>query len=213
MFRQTGLPLLPQEPARHTFSGTLPATRSGTYATGVSVTADGQTVLSASTLASESYPAEFSPGKSDPELMAKISTLSNGRGEIAAEQAFDSAGLIAGYRRIALAGPFLLLAALLWPLAVLLSRLSLRGTSVAGARAGLGRVGSRVKASLPTIAQDPQNLPAPRATVHPPVQQQSPKRTPATQAPPPQTATLNDLVARKRERLNPQQPRQPGDGD
>ena len=205
------------------FEGTLPATRNGTYAVGVNVTADGTTVLASSTLASESYPAEYAPGDADASLMDQLSTISGGRGEIEPTAAFDTAGLRAGSTRMALVGPFLLLAALLWPIAVALSRLSLRGATVAGARSVLSTAGRRVRASLPRlVAPDPSNTP----TRRPPTARSAPARSVPVQsapaqpapamsepapAPPParpapakpaagQTATVNELLARKRQR-------------
>ena len=198
-----------QRSGGNTFEGEVPASRSGTYAVGVNVEAGGKTVLATSTLASESYPAEFAPGDSDAEFMAKISTLSKGRGEIEAKHAFDTAGLTAGFRRIALAGPFLLIAAFLWPLAVALSRLSLRGATAAGAREGLRKVGRRVKSAIPTIASDPVNAPAPPKAAKTGgvpgstgLPRASGTETAPTASPPSskQTATVNDLLARKRQR-------------
>lgn len=216
------------------FEGTVPASRSGTYAVGVDVAADGKTVLASSTLASESYPAEYAPGQSDTATLAKISSLSGGRGEIDPAQVFDADGLTSGFRRMALAGPFLLLAALLWPLAVLLSRLSIRGASAAGARAGVGRVGSRIRASLPSIAKDPSNEPArpaprpdlaTRSAPSPSAPPSSPRSSPSSassassasaSAPAParpaagkpttSAAAMSDLLAKKRERRESPKP-------
>jgi uncharacterized membrane protein len=210
------------------FEGELPAARNGTYAVGVNVTSQGQTVLAASTLASESYPAEYAPGTTNATLMAQLSTVSGGRGEITPTAAFDTAGLRAGFTRLALVGPFLLLAALLWPIAVALSRLSLRGATIAGARAGMASATRRVRTSLPRLgAPDPSNLPAPQPTrsarrdqatdgataaspptAEPATSPTGPRPTPPESAPKPaatkpasgQTATVSELLARKRER-------------
>jgi Mg-chelatase subunit ChlD len=187
------------------FEGELPATRSGTYAVGVNVTADGTTVLAGSTLASESYPAEYAPGASDAALMERLSLESGGRGEITAAQAWDSEGLSAGFRLLALAGPFLLLAAFLWPIAVALSRLSLRGATVARARSGLGTAGRRMRSALPRLgSMDPDNAPARRPTE--PAQPAagrsaapSATRSARTGAGK-QTAAVNELLAQKRAR-------------
>ncbi len=195
------------------FEAEMPATRTGTYAVGVNVTKDGRTVLASSTLASESYPAEYSPGQSDNELMARLSTESGGRGEIQPTQAWDTEGLTSGFRRLALAGPFLLLAALLWPLAVALSRLSLRGATVAGARSGLATAGRRVRTSLPRLGSlDPHHAPVERRAGTPPSTPTS-TRPPTGDAPDAvsatkpaqgkQTAAVNELLARKRARQQP----------
>ncbi len=186
------------------FTGSVPAPRSGSYAVGVDVTDQGRTVLAASTLASESYPAEFLPGPADPATMARLSTLTGGRGEIRADQAFDRADLAAGTRRWDLRGPLLLLAALLWPMAVLLSRLSLRGASLAGARAGTRRIGRRMRDAVPRIApKDPENRgadgpPGARPGGAPPTGQPI-AGTSRSQAPAGTTTkTVNDLLERKR---------------
>jgi Mg-chelatase subunit ChlD len=209
------------------FEGSLPpGTRPGTYAVGVVVDADGETVLSSSTLASESYPAEFAPGTADAALMSRISQEAGGRGEIEPSRAWDRQGLQAGVRRIALAGPFILLAALLFPLAVVLSRLSIRGATVAGARAGVGRFGQRLRRLLPSLGvADPDNAPAPAArraamdqrgassassgpVAAGALRDPSAMATPTAAPSPPAAATtansttaaVNELLARKRQR-------------
>ncbi len=191
-----------------TFEAEMPATRSGTYAVGVNVTADGATVLAGSTLASESYPAEYSPGNSDAALLARVSAAANGRGEIQPADAWSTDGLTAGFRRMALLGPLLLLAALLWPLAVALSRLSVRGATVAGATRGLATTGRRLRASLPRLGvADPHHTPTPGAaapTSKPATTATTPTtptdRAPTTKATGTQTAAVNELLARKRAR-------------
>ena len=187
------------------FTGSVPAPRSGSYAVGVNVTGagSGDTILAASTLASESYPAEYLPGPADAATMSRLSTLTNGRGEIQPAQAFDAGGLAAGTRRWDLRGPLLLLAALLWPLAVLLSRLSLRGASLAGAGAGARRLGRRVRDVVPRIAPaDPENRGAPSSpTTARPGAAPSPRPPPAPRPAVPvgaKTKTVNDLLERKR---------------
>ena len=189
------------------FEADMPAGRSGTYAVGVNVTAAGETVLASSTLASESYPAEYAPGESDAALMARLSTESGGRGEITVAQAWDSDGLQAGFRRLALAGPFLLVAAILWPIAVALSRLSLRGATVAGARSGVAAAGRRLRGALPRLATDPHHSPSKEAS---PSSQPRPSSQPTPRASTPskpdgspvgkQTAAVNELLAKKRAR-------------
>ncbi len=146
--------------AGDTFAADTTVSRAGTYAVGARVDAGGATVLSSSTLASDSYPAEFAPGTSDAALLARIASLSGGRADIAPAQAYDADGLQAGTQPWNLAGPFLLAAALLWPLAVILSRLSVRGATASGARASTGRVLRSARAQLARLgAADPDNLP------------------------------------------------------
>ena len=195
------------------FEAELPANRTGTYAVGVHVTSDGETVLASSTLASESYPAEYSPGQADAALMNRISITTGGRGAISPDQSWDAEGLSAGLRRVALAGPFLLLAALLWPLAVALSRLSLRGATAAGARAGASNVLRRARRALPRLGSlDPHHTdstpkgsglssPARPAASAPPSAPAALAARPGGKEPAgKQTAAVNELLARKRAR-------------
>ena len=180
------------------FEAQLPAVRTGTYAVGVNVTANGETVLAASTLANESYPAEYALGESDAALMDGLSQATGGRGEIEPKDAWETSGLKAGFRNLALAGPFLLLAALLWPLAVALSRLSMRGATLAGAAAGMATARRRVRAAMPRLNSDPDNAPAPTGAARKPVA----KATGARPAKPAnkQTSAVNELLAAKRAR-------------
>lgn len=107
------------------YGAVVPARQGGTYAVGVSVEReDGETaVLSA--IASRSFAAEYLPVDPDPGLLSSISVGTGGRGEIAAEQAFDPEGLAPGISRQTYRWWFLLAAALLWPLDVAIRRLRL----------------------------------------------------------------------------------------
>jgi hypothetical protein len=201
---------------------------------GVTATADGETVLSSATLASESYSAEYRPGAADATLMAQISTATGGRGEIEPAQAFDSDGLASGTRSIDLRMPLLLLGVLLWPLAVLLSRLSLRGASVAGALTGARRRGHKAWEALPRFSADPTDGPRrrepPRARRREQAREPSaarPSSVPAAAAStaptapprvgkPAPTASVNELLSRKRARQEPAptpRPEAPPDDD
>ena len=204
------------------FEAELPAERDGTYAVGVNITAGGETVLAANTLASNSYPAEYAPGASDGDLLLRASTATGGRGEIEALQAWDTGGLHAGSRVWELTLPFLLLAAFLWPIAVALSRLSLRGATVQGAREGLAATRRRMRAALPRLGTtDPDNAPAPRPATARRAQQPDappPAAAPGRTAPPAaarakgqQTAAVNELLARKRARQGGQAETPPDD--
>lgn len=183
--------------AGDTFEGDTTVTRAGTYAVGTRVDADGSTVLASSTLASDSYPAEFAPGSADATALARLATTTSGRAEILPEQAFDTDGLRSGSRPFALAGPLLLLAALLWPLAVALSRLSVRGATVAGARAGALATTKRIRAALPRLGTpDPSETLAPRPPPPEP-ETRSPGKAPVKESAP---ETVQELLARKRAR-------------
>ena len=179
-----------------TFGAELPVTRTGAYSVGATVTSGGDTLLSASTVASQSYPVEYEPGAADTVAMERWSTVSGGRGVIEAAQAFERTGLEPGVRRFDLRGPLLLLAALLWPIAVAVSRLSLRGASVAGARGGLVRIGRRVRAAVPAmLPEDPDNArrSVPSGGTTPAV-----GKRPTAGPVPKQAATVNELLERKR---------------
>jgi hypothetical protein len=148
-------------------------------------------VLSSTGLASESYAAEFRPGPPDEALLAQLSTASGGRGgQIEAADVFDAGGLEQGVRRFGLQGPFLVAAAFLWPLAVVLSRLTLRRPSPAGLRTGLVTQVRRARASLPTLpGRDPgAPRPPPDTSLPPP---------PPPPAPP---STVGKLLEKKRRR-------------
>jgi Mg-chelatase subunit ChlD len=107
------------------FGAVVPARQGGTYAVGVSVeSGDGETAV-LSTLATRSFAAEYLPGDPDAELMSSISASTGGRGEIAADSAFDPEGLEEGVTEKLYRWWFLLAAALLWPLDVALRRLRL----------------------------------------------------------------------------------------
>jgi len=185
--------------AGNTFAGELPVTQAGTYAVGATVSASGTgagssaTVLSASTLASQSYAAEYQPGEPDAAALARVAATTGGRNEIRPAQAFDASDLAAGRSRIALAGWLLFAAALLWPVAVALSRLALRGagfTAVRERAAWAGWVARWVRSRVPSRpGAEPRARPE-----RPP--RPAPKPPPEPVAPPP---TLGRLLEKKRE--------------
>ncbi len=119
---------------------------------------------------------------------------------------WDAEGLSAGTRPVRLLVPLLLAAALLWPMAVLLSRISVRGATVAGAVAGSAAavrgLGRRVRDAVPSIGGlDPDNAPPPPS---PPPRQRRRRhaadvpRSPTEEASP--CSSLDELLARKRRR-------------
>jgi uncharacterized membrane protein/Mg-chelatase subunit ChlD len=196
-----------------TFGAEVAAGRAGTYAVGVEVRDGARTVLSSTGLASESYAAEFRPGPPDEALLARLSILTGGRGDIEQGAAFDGAGLTDGVRRFALQGPLLLAAALLWPLAVVLSRLVIRAPRPAAMWSGLGRQVRRARASLPSLpgrdptlggsappTPPPRPLPPPAppgsAGGAPPADPDGDSRDDASE--PPAPTTLGKLLQKKR---------------
>jgi hypothetical protein len=168
------------------FVGEAPATASGPYAAGVAVQGPSGPLLTATATAIQSYSAEYRPGPADPGALERLSQITGGRGAIAPPRAFDRAGLRAGQGRFPLTGWFLLAAALLWPVAVTLSRLALHGAAAAAVRSGRARVADAVRIRLKRSAPAPRG-PGPNRR----------KRAAATPlpAPPP---TIERLLRRKR---------------
>ena len=190
------------------FTGEIEVSAAGSYAVGATVGA-GQTVsVAGTTLATRSYSAEYVPGEIEREALEALAARTGGRGAIEPAAAFDSAGLAAGQRRIPLAGWLLLAAALLWPLSVACSRLSLRTTTVAAsARTAGATVTRRLRAALPKPPgrstsparedratddrRDGRGAPTPAATAPPPAEH-PPEQPPRT--------TLGSLLDAKRAR-------------
>jgi len=173
-----------------TFVGDVAATAAGTYAVGVSVTGPGgESLLSATTTAVQSYSAEYAVGAADPEALRRVSSLAGGRGAIEPAAAFDGTGLPVGHGRLALAGWMVLAAALLWPVAVALGRVALHGSGMAALQTGRRRVIDELKSRMP----------ARPGTDRPPRPPRPPKKAkaapPAVPVPPP---TIDRLLKRKR---------------
>jgi len=125
--------------AGDTFAGAVPVGDAGTYAVTATVAdPSGGQVAGGTALTNVSYGAEYEPGEPDTALLARVSEVTGGRGEIDAAAAFDPDDLRAGRSRVPLAGWLLLAAALAWPLAVALSRLAFAGT----AARSVGRFGA-----------------------------------------------------------------------
>lgn len=192
--------------AGNTFAGELPVTDAGSYAVAATVT-DGESadpVIGGTALASLSYSDEYEPGEADPALLARVSERTAGRGEIEPAQAFDREGLRPGRSRIPLTGWLLLAAALLWPVAVALSRLALRGSVASQARHAGATVrwwiGRRMP-SLPGRARDQAPAPGTARPERPP-RRSAPPAAPAepTREEPQPAATLGTLLESKRRR-------------
>lgn len=178
-----------------TFAAEIPATAAGSYAIGALVVEPGRTI-SLSTLATQSYAAEFLPGEPDALALERVSKLSGGRGSITPARAFDPEGLPDGIARIALAGLFLLLAALLWPLDVALRRLSLHGTGIVAAKRAPKSAAAWLRARIPSRPGTEPTAPA-----APPQPPKRPRKPPKPEAAPP--ATVGRLLDRKRGTLPP----------
>ncbi|MDQ3542839.1 MAG: hypothetical protein M3431_03085, partial [Actinomycetota bacterium] len=162
-------------------------------------------------------------GRPDAAFMTRVANTTGGRTDVTSENVWDSAGLDAGSRTLNLLPLLLLAACLLWPIAVILSRISVRGATTAGAKHGLGNVGRGLRDLFPKIGgKDPEIVgvrrPAPgraepvetaeptpererepvAARAGPPAKQAATATKPAAAA-----STLNDLLAKKRERRKP----------
>ena len=173
------------------FVGEAPATAAGSYGVGVQVNGAGGPILSASTVAVQSYSAEYAVRPADPAALDRVSSLSGGRGAIEAARAFDVAELQAGRGRTPLAGWMLLAAALLWPLAVALSRVALHGSGVAAMRTGGRRVVDTIRSRIPARPGHERPASPPR----------SPRQKRATAPPQPAAVpppTLERLLRKKR---------------
>jgi len=204
------------------FAGELAVTAAGSYAVTASVSGGdsggeggGGEAATSTALASLSYSPEYAPGAADPPLLRRVSELTGGRGEISPDAAFDPDGLDAGRSRVSLARWFLLAAALLWPIAVALSRLALRGTVTAQAGYAGATAVWWLRQRLPSPPSLPglpgRKAPEPRApapsAVDPPPKPQRPARP---ERPPEDerekrereapVATLGSLLASQRRR-------------
>ena len=128
-----------------------------------------------------------------------LAEATGGRGAIEPGEAFDAAGLAAGRTRTDLAPWFVLAACLLWPVAVALSRLRMRGTAVAASAqhgyAWVRWVGARARAAVPARpgtdrAERPPAAPPKPIREKPAAPVPEPARTPTT---------VGTLLARKQE--------------
>ena len=172
------------------FVGEVGASAAGSYGVGAVVNGAGGPLLTASTVAVQSYSVEYALGPAEPATLERVSALSGGRGAIEPARAFDVGQLEAGRGRIPLAGWMLLAAALLWPVAVALSRVALHGAGVAALRAGGRRVGQRIRSAIPARPGRERPPPPPR----PPRKERARERRPVP-APPP---TIDRLLRKKR---------------
>jgi hypothetical protein len=150
------------------FAGRLPVDGSGSFSIGGAVTGPDGVVVQGNALTSQSFSEEYEPGEADEVRLQSISTDTGGRGAIDAAQAFDAADLRAGRTRTPLAGWLLLAAALLWPLAVALSRLALWGAVTQRLAYARSSVWYQVRTRLPSRpGASSDAAPAPRRPVKP----------------------------------------------
>ena len=166
-----------------TFEGDVTTGAAGTYGVGaVAVGADGAPIAAVSGAADLGYSPEYLVADSDPEVLEVASTRTGGRGAITAEQAFDAEGLEPGRRALDLTPWLLLLAALLWPVAVAVSRLRFpTGPDAQRSITAAGRVGGaletlRRQRSATVRGAQPAGSPDPAPSA-------SPSTTPASTTP------------------------------
>jgi len=111
----------------NTFAAEIPADEQGVYAVGTSLdTASGESSVSGTALAARSYSTEYRPGDPDVATLERVASDSGGRFDIEAAAAFDTDNLTRGTSWFSLVPWLLLLAAVLWPVAVAVSRITMR---------------------------------------------------------------------------------------
>lgn len=148
--------------AGDTFAGEVPVDEAGTYAVAASVTDEAGTQVGGGTaLTNVSYSPEYQPGEPDTALLARVSEETGGRGQVEPPEVFEPDDLEAGRSPVALAGWFLLAAALLWPVAVALSRLSLSGAAARSVGSVRARSTAWLRARLPALPGRERSAPPP----------------------------------------------------
>ena len=191
-----------------TFTGTAKTGGAGTYGVGVTAAINGQDDSAISTTAELGYSREYLSQGADTEALKSLSTQTGGRGLIRADQAFDSDGLTPGSHRVDLRPWLLLIAALLWPVTIAVSRLRRSGAATVvdslRKRTGLDDVTSFITARRhkSTEQAQPSTTTSPPATPakSPPVKQ-PPAATPMPQSgAAPESSSLDSLLAAKRRR-------------
>ena len=187
------------------FTGQIDVTGAGSYAVGATVGTGDAVAVAGSTLATRSYGAEYVPGDIDLATLESISARTDGRGAIGAGDAFDPSGLTDGRRSISLTGWLLVLAAVLWPVAVALSRLTLRRPALPAPGASGSRVAGRIADRLPTLPGRDEPPPAP---VEERPNDQPPEDATEDGSTAPPASTLGALLDSKRSRRA-----RPGDPD
>ncbi|MGQ0743665.1 MAG: VWA domain-containing protein [Acidimicrobiales bacterium] len=191
---QAGRVLTAARTSDRTFAAEVSAAAPGTYALGANVTGPGgEPVFRGDALAVAAYSAEYQPGEVDPNSLLRISSLAGGRGAIDPAAAFDPEGLDRGPGRVSLVWWLLLTAALLWPVAVALSRLALRGAVISAVQAAPGRL----RGVLRQQQARRHRPPPPPEPLGPGGERRSPRRR-SRVAPSPPPATVEQLLARKR---------------
>ena len=128
------------------YTARVPAASQGVFAVGARIGTDTADAIELSKAVSRSYGVEYRPAPADAAMMDRLSALSGGRGQITPDQAFDTDGTTVGKKLWSIRPWLLLLAVLLWPLAVAVSRLRRRVATVgrpatvsATARSGAGQ--------------------------------------------------------------------------
>ena len=179
----------------NTFVGEVAVDAQGVYAVGAAATNErGDTLLTATALATQAYPPEYRPAPADVATMTRIAAATNGRMDPAYAAVWEEAGLAAGRRSVGLRGPMLLAALILWLVAVALSRIAPRRAALAGA----ARAATRHLPRAPSLADlTPERPPtAERPARHDQQDQAGADAQPGDPAP--ELSTLEQLLRRKR---------------
>ena len=166
-------------------------------------------------VASLSYSSEYRAGSVDAGLLEQLTELSGGRGAIDPADAFAAADLVPGERDVTLGGWAVVIAALAWLLAAVLSRLWLFGdrsnvTTAADTRrrsrqlplrrsssSGAGPSASGAPAGASPASSDGAASKGSEAPPPPPPTPEVPPPPPAEPAAP---TTMDELLRRKRDR-------------
>jgi Mg-chelatase subunit ChlD len=186
----------------NTFTGEAAIDGQGVYAVGANATnGRGETVLTATALATQAYSPEYRPAPADVATLERVSAATKGRAGVDPKAVWDAAGLKPGRRPLRLRGPLLLAAVLLWPFAVALSRIVSRRGALAGAARAMGRSVPRPPKMADIAASSSGAAPvrAGASEASPGATSGSTEVLPAP-APPPaaEVATLQQLLKRKR---------------
>ncbi|MDE0268672.1 MAG: VWA domain-containing protein [Acidimicrobiaceae bacterium] len=118
----SGRELVMNRTGANTFVGALPVDLAGSYVVGTSVVAADGSTTNGIAVTNESYSREYKPGVTNTVVMNRVAEAGGGRTNIAPASAFNTDDLIVGRSRIMFAYWLVPAAALLFLVAVIMSR-------------------------------------------------------------------------------------------
>lgn len=118
----SGRELVMNRTGADTFVGALPVDLAGSYVVGTSVVAADGSTTNGIAVTNESYSREYKPGVTNTVVMNRVAEAGGGRTDIAPASAFNTDDLIVGRSRIMFAYWLVPAAALLFLVAVIMSR-------------------------------------------------------------------------------------------